>query len=125
MNRAGVRVGTGTRFAYDGEIVEVIEMHPVAGMPEVLARDLRSDKVRRFALEELMFSARSRLLTEDLLVEGIAVDDDYVGVKWSAAPENARREARERAAHVREALTGYRSGSPEVALPDEPRAHPA
>jgi hypothetical protein len=48
MQRAGVRVGTGTRFTYDGEVIEVVEMHPVAGMPEVLTRDLRRDTVRRF-----------------------------------------------------------------------------
>jgi hypothetical protein len=35
MKHAGVRVGTGTRFIYDGEVIEIVEMHPVAGMPEV------------------------------------------------------------------------------------------
>ena len=43
MKRAGVRVGTGTRFIYDGQVIEIVEMPPVAGMPEVLAPDLRSD----------------------------------------------------------------------------------
>jgi transposase InsO family protein len=121
MKRAGARVGTGTRFAYDGEVIEVVEMHPVAGMPEVLTRDLGSDTVRRFALDELMHSARSRLLSEDLVVEVADVDGGLASVKWSAAPESARRRARERAANVREALTGYRSGSAQTALPGEPR----
>jgi hypothetical protein len=31
MKRAGVRVGTGTRFAYDGEVVTVVELHFVDG----------------------------------------------------------------------------------------------
>jgi hypothetical protein len=66
MQRAGARVGTGTRFTYDGEVIEGVEMHTVAGMPEVLARDLRNDTVRRFALDELMYSARSHALSEDL-----------------------------------------------------------
>ncbi len=123
MKRAGVRVGTGTRFIYDGQVIEVIEMHPpVAGMPEVLTRDLRSETVRRFALDELMYSTRSRLLSDDLAVEIADVDGDLASVAWSAAPEYVRREARERAAHVREALTGYRSGgSAQTALPLEPR----
>jgi transposase InsO family protein len=43
-------------------------------------------------------------------------------VVWSAAPEVARRQARVRAAHVREILTGYRSGSSETARPGEPRS---
>jgi transposase InsO family protein len=121
MKRAGVRVGTGTRFVYDGEVVEIVEMHPVAGMPEVLTRDLRSDTVRRFVLDELMYSTRSRLLSEDLVVEIADVGGDLASVTWSAAPEYVRREARERAAHVREVLTGYRSGSAQTALPLEPR----
>lgn len=33
MKRAGVRVGTGTRFIYDGQVIEIVEMPPVAGMP--------------------------------------------------------------------------------------------
>jgi hypothetical protein len=96
MKRAGVRVGTGTRFIYDGEVIEIVEMHPVAGMPEVLTRDLRSDAVRRFALDELMYSTRSRLLSEDLVVEIADVGGDLASVTWSAAPEYVRREARER-----------------------------
>ncbi len=27
MKHAGVRVGTGTRFSYDGEVVTVVEIH--------------------------------------------------------------------------------------------------
>jgi hypothetical protein len=121
MKFAGVRVGTGTRFAYDGEVAEVVEMHTVGGMPEVLARELRTDTVRRFALGELM-SERSRLLSEDLVFE-VADDEggETAAVKWAAAPESVRCQARERAAHVREALTGYRSGAALSALPGEPR----
>lgn len=81
MKRAGVRVGTGTRFSYDGEVVEVVEMHPVGGMPEVVTRDLRTLGVRRFALDELIFSGRSRLLSEDLVVEAVAADGDVPSVK--------------------------------------------
>jgi transposase InsO family protein len=121
MNHAGVRVGTGTRFSYDGEVIEVVELHPVAGMPEVLTRGLRDDTVRRFTLDELMYSPRARLLSEDLVVEVADASGDLAGVKWSAAPEYVRREARERASHVREALTGYRSGCAHTSLPFEPR----
>mgnify|MGYP000930861872 FL=1 len=34
MTFAGVRVGPGARFLYDGEIIEVFELHAVHGMPE-------------------------------------------------------------------------------------------
>jgi hypothetical protein len=117
---AAVRVGVGTRFVYDGDFLEVIEMHPAAGMPEILARELRTDTVRRFALDEVGPSGRCRLLTDDLDVE-IAESTEYPpSVKWAAVSDRDRRDARDRAAHVREILTGYRSGSAATALPHEP-----
>jgi transposase InsO family protein len=121
MRPAGVRVGAGTRFSYDGEFVEVIEVHSVGGMPEVVTRDLRSQTVRRFALDELIYSDRARVLSEDLVAEAPESGGDVASVKWSAVPESARRQARDRAAHVREVLTGYRSGCALTALPGEPR----
>lgn len=121
MRPAGVRVGVGTRFSYDGEFVEVVEVHPVGGIPEVVARDLRSQAVRRFALDELMYSDRARLLSEDLVVEVSKAGGDVASVKWSAVPESVRRQARERTAHVREVLTGYRSGCALTAIPGEPQ----
>lgn len=123
MKRAGVQVGVGTRFSYDGETLEVVEMHLVGGAPEVVARDLRTERVRRLALNELVFSDRARILGEDLVVEVGDGGGNIAAVKWSAVPEAERHRARERAAHVREVLTGYRSGCAETALPGEPRPH--
>jgi hypothetical protein len=34
MKRGGTRVGVGTRFAYDGEIVEIVEMLPSTASPK-------------------------------------------------------------------------------------------
>src|ERR1700747_543584 len=121
MRPAGVRVGVGTRFSYDGELVEVIEVHSVGGTPEVATRDLRSQAVRRLALDELMYSDRARVLSEDLVAEVPESGGDVASVKWSGVPESARRRARDCAAHVREVLTGYRSGCALTALPGEPR----
>ena len=112
MKRAGVRVGTGTRFLYDGEVIEIVKIHCVGGAPEVVARHVRTETVCRLALNELMFSPRSRLLSEHLVVESADVSEESASVRWSAAPESERSKARERAAHVREALTGYQSGTP-------------
>ena len=122
MKRAGARVGVGTHFSYDGEIVEIVEWHTVSGAVEVLAKDVRAQTVRRFALSELMLSERARLLTEDLAEEVPEFEGDPATVKWSAASDPVRREACERAANVREVLTGYRSGHAETALFGEPRA---
>jgi hypothetical protein len=122
MTRAGVNVGIGTHFSYDGEIIEIVEWHMVNGAVEVLAKDLRAQTVRRFALSELMLSERSRPLTGDLVEEVTEFEGDPAMVKWAAASESVRREASERSAHVREVLTGYRSGHAETALRGEPRA---
>jgi hypothetical protein len=122
VKRAGVRVGVGTRFSYDGEIVEIVESHVVDGDIEVLVKDLRARTVSRFALDELMLSERSRLLTADLVEEVTEFEGDPATVKWSAASESVRREASARAAHVREVITGYRSGHAESALRGEPKA---
>jgi hypothetical protein len=83
---------------------------------------MRAQTVRRFALTELMFSDRCRLLTDDLSTETMTDDGDVAGVIWWAAPESARCKARQRAAHVREVFTGYRFGCAEAALSGEP--HP-
>jgi hypothetical protein len=122
MKRAGVRVGTGTRFVYDGEVIEIVELHCVGGAPEVVARHVRTETVCRIALNELMFSPRSRLLSEDLIVESADDSGESASVRWSAASESERAKARDRATHVREALTGYQSGTPFNPLPGEPRA---
>ena len=55
-------------------------------------------------------------------VETSHCTDHPAAVKWAAVSEQARREARDRAADVREALTGYRSGSAATAMPHEPRS---
>ena len=86
MKRAGVVLGVGTRFAYDGEIMKIVEVHAVDGAAEAIAKDLRAQTVRRFALSELMFSNRSRLLTADLSEETVTNDGDIAAVIWSAAP---------------------------------------
>jgi hypothetical protein len=62
---AAVRVGLGMRFAYDGEVLEVIESHHVAGTPELLTKDLRTDAVRRPALDEMRPSDRYHLLADE------------------------------------------------------------
>lgn len=118
MSFAGVRIGTGTRFVYDGEVIEVVEIHAVNGPPEVLAREVRTEVVRRIALNELMFSPQARLLSDSPTIASDAAHGMTASLAWSAASESARCEARGRAAHVREVLTGYRSGTASVAAPE-------
>ncbi|WP_286199138.1 hypothetical protein ACRDU6_09800 [Mycolicibacterium sp. ELW1] len=121
MKPAAADVRIGTRFVYDGEIAEVVELHYARGDVVLATKDLRTGTFRRIALKELMFSDQVRLLGDDLNPEL----SDYTtpaAVVWDAASEAERCVARERAAHVREVLTGYRSGNARTASAFEPRA---
>ena len=89
MKPAAVRIGVGTRFVYDGEVLEVIAMRPVAVTPEVLARELRTDNVRRLALKEIGPTDRCHLLTDDPDVETSHCTDHPAAVKWAAVSEQA------------------------------------
>ena len=70
---------------------------------------------------ELVSGTRVRLLIDS---SGPESTDQMVpaAVVLSSLPKERLEEVRERAAHVREVLTGYRSGSSEIAEAGEPRA---
>ncbi|TGB45485.1 helix-turn-helix domain-containing protein [Mycolicibacterium peregrinum] len=116
------RIGVGQKFSRDGEMFEIVEVRARVGAVEAMAVDLRdADQAILISLHEVMYSPRCQLLNDGLEVESEAIDDP-VELRWSAATEVLRREARVKAAHIRELRTGYQSGSAEVALPGEPRA---
>jgi hypothetical protein len=116
----GVRVGVGTKFVYDGELVEVVESVATAAGNEVVLRDQRG-RAFRMSLKELMFSGKARIVAPE---PGPSSDDPdgAFGVMLAQLADAERGAVLERAAHVREVLTGYRSGSAELAGPGEPRA---
>ncbi|WP_328765376.1 MULTISPECIES: helix-turn-helix domain-containing protein [unclassified Streptomyces] len=119
MSRAGARVGVGTRFRYDGETVEVVEMVPTTVGNEVALKDGRG-RMLRLSLNELLFSDRAVIIPDG---PGPAADDpeEIASVVLGQLNEAERRKLLDRAEHVREVLTGYRSGTPEFARDDEPR----
>lgn len=104
------RIAIGTRLPRDGEMCEVIALE--AAEAAVIDRHGRSSRVR----------------VADLLRPaglpgpgGRQPAGESAGVLLGAAGEAALAEARKRAGHVREVLSGYRSGSRELAAPGEPR----
>ena len=119
MSSAGVRVGVGTRFRYDGETVEVIEMAITATGNEVVLKDHRG-RVMRLAVKELLLSDRAQVIPYS---PGPSSDDDeaLASVVVAQLSDGQREALLEKAAHIRELLTGYRSGSAEVAEEGEPR----
>lgn len=106
-----IRVGGVVVFDGDRCVVDQI----VDGA--VVLRDPRR-RFRRVTISELLLSD----------VEGGRVrypdsetsEQDDSGSNWDAASEEERERANTRADHIREVLTGFRSGDPSIALPGEP-----
>jgi len=119
MGQAGVRVGVGTRFAYDGEVVTVVEMFASAHGNELLVRDGR-DRRFRLSLREALASGRARVIPDG---PGPSSDEprEMASVILGQLTAEALKEVRERAADVNEVLSGYRSGTAELAGQGEPR----
>lgn len=119
MKRAGVRVGVGYRFPYEGELVEIVQLYFDGATLDVLAKSLDGKAVRRLAIDEVLNAERVQTLDDG---QGPSSDDepDFASVVWWAAPEAERQRASELAEHVREVLTGYRSGTAEQKLWLEP-----
>lgn len=121
MSVPHVRVGVGTRFIYDGELVEIVELrYGPAGNDVVLRSAASKRRVQHVALRELLTSERARVVPD---LPGPRGDDpqDPASVVLAELSDAQRETTNERAAHVRETLTGYRSGSAELAQPGEPR----
>ena len=105
------RIAIGTRLPLDGEMCEVIALEAAEAV--VIDRHGRSSRVR----------------VADLLRQGGLPGasggrqpaGEPAGVLLGAAGEAVLAEARRRAGHVREMLSGYWSGSEELAAPGEPR----
>ena len=120
MTGYGVRIGVGTRFSYDGEVVEITEVLTTPAGNEVLLKGVHDKRIRRMALRELLNADNARVIPEG---PGPTADDDQeiAGVVLAQLSDLERAEAAARAEHVREVLTGYRSGHSELAQPGELR----
>jgi transposase InsO family protein len=119
MSRAGTKLGVGTHFRLDGETVEVVEFASLATGMEVVLRDGR-DRLARMSLRELLTSDRAELIY-DRSGPSSTDDEDLAAVVLNRLTKQEKQEVLERAEHVREMLTGYRSGSEDLPRPDEPR----
>ncbi|WP_406126391.1 helix-turn-helix domain-containing protein [Streptomyces canus] len=119
MSGVGARVGLGTRFRYDGQTVEVVEMAATTAGNEVVLKDSWG-QVRRLALKELLFSDRAVVVPERAGPSAGDVEE-IASVVLGQLRHDERDVLLERAEHVREVLSGYRSGSPELAREGEPR----
>ena len=115
-----MRVGIGTRVMYDGEMRELTEWLPTTTGTDVVLTGPTS--ACRMSIAALLNpdQDRVRVLSEG---PGPQPDDeeDPAGITLLALSAAERQQVREEAEHIRELLTGFRSGSPQLALPGEPR----
>jgi transposase InsO family protein len=106
---AAVSLCPGARFVFDGEIVEVVQM-------EGLRLTVRDGAGCWRTLGVAEFVARAGGLDA-----GEVEADPGAGTVLAGLSEAERAAVAERAGHVREVLSGYRSGTAEMARPGEPR----
>jgi hypothetical protein len=99
----------GARLQFDGELLEVVQVEAL----RVTLRDARG-RWRSVGMAEFLSAAKPAHQpgTEPL---------PALGTRLSALSDSARKTVGDRAAHIRELLTGYRSGTEEVKGPGEPR----
>ena len=106
--RGAVVIGPGSRFTFDGEVVEVTGFEST----RVTLRDGR-DRWQMLGLAGFLACGVPLEAPEGL--------PDPVGPLLAGLSGGEQSVVTERAGHVREVLTGYRSGTAEAARPGEPR----
>jgi transposase InsO family protein len=115
---ASTRVGIGSRVMFDGEIHTITEWLPTAYGTDVVLTSGTS--IVRVSVVTLLEGTRARLLPTNDAADP-SDDVDPAGLTLASLTAAQAREIRRRADHMREMLTGYRAGSAELALHDEPR----
>jgi transposase InsO family protein len=122
MGRAAARFGVGTRLVCDGEVAEIVEMIATSAGSEVVLRPVSAGgAVRRVSVRELLTADSARVVpVED--GPGSGDEEASASVVLAMLEEPERCELLSRAGHIREVLTGFKSGSAELAGAGEPRA---
>ncbi|WP_251066911.1 hypothetical protein [Streptomyces sp. ISL-36] len=97
----------------------MVEMTATTAGNEVVFKDGRG-RVLRLTLKELLFSDRAEVIPDQPGPAAGGVEE-IASVVLSQLGEDGRCKVLERAGHIREVLTGFRSGSAELAGEGEPR----
>jgi transposase InsO family protein len=111
MNELSATLARGARLRHDGETFDVVDF---AGRRITLRST--GGRERQVEIGWLLGHPSTRILST-----GLGHLSPAVGPDFSALSEREQAALADRAAHVREVLTGYRSGSAELAAPNEPR----
>jgi transposase InsO family protein len=108
MSRSVINVGPGSQLLFDGDLVEVVELSGTRAM------------LRSVGTGALSVVGLARLVAGAHGLERHGGDGETAGVALAGLTVAQRRLVAERAGHVREVLTGFRSGDPGRAGPGEP-----
>lgn len=103
MSAGHIRVGVGTRFVYDGEILTVAEMTPLAYGVEIVATG--GGHVHRMLLKELLDHTRSRIIPDDDLTN-LTDEEEAAALILAQLSEAQLSGVRLRVEDIREVLTG-------------------
>jgi len=107
-----VRLGIGSRLRIDGDVVEIVGLNDT----HAILLD-GAGRVSSLSVAELLADRRRTQLLDARPV----AEREPGAIGLSLASDESLENANSRAAHVREVLTGYRSGHEDLALPGEPR----
>lgn len=110
-------IGPGRQLAYRGELVEIVEIRTDSGGNVATVKTVGNQQVRLITLRDLL-RYRDEHPHEECCEDS---PEDAAATVLAMVDEAERRNIRERASHVREVLTGYRSGSPELTDGNEPK----
>lgn len=119
MSAASAPIGVGTKLVFDGELMEIVELGISSARATVVLRDGRG-QMRMAALTEVLGARRGRVLVDEPGPDSTEAKDPAT-VALSLLSDEHRAVVRDRTAHVQEILTGFRSGSAELAEPGEPQ----
>jgi putative transposase len=103
-----VTLAPGTRLMFDGDVVEVLALEGT----RVTLRNVRTEALLTVGLTSLVCAVRSVAAPVGAPVSA--------GAALAGLTDRQRREVQQRAEHVREVLTGFRSGRAERPGPGEP-----
>ncbi|MFE5284841.1 helix-turn-helix domain-containing protein [Nocardia sp. NPDC056611] len=123
MSGAQVPICIGARVIYDGRIGEVVAFGTDRGAVLAVVRIPSNNSLVRIALGELKEGGLASVVPDspDSLSSEDSDNADLAGVALLSLSDIERERVLDRAAHIREVLTGYRSGLKEFPAPGEPR----
>lgn len=120
MSSSAVQIRVGTRLNYDGDIAEVTSLEPAAaGLQVTLAIGSNRQRALRIGLRELLDGGCARIVTDEL---DEMRTEESAAVVLAELTDHEAQALEAKAGHVREVLTGFRSGSADLPLAGEPRS---